>query len=54
MKFDYNELKELAEIKRKLGPMTRVQRDQAHEFSDAEIARSLVRLIELLEKRGAP
>lgn len=54
--FSHDELKELREIKRRLGPMTRVQRDAAHEFNfnDAELARLLVRLIELLETRGAP
>jgi hypothetical protein len=46
--------KELRELKRRLYPMTRAQRDQPYEMNDAEIVRVLVRVIELLEKWGSP
>jgi len=41
---------ELADIRRRLGPLTALQREDPWRLNDAEIARALVRLVDIVEK----
>lgn len=40
----------LAEIKRKLGPYTHISRDQSFAQNDAELARQIVALIDVVDR----
>ena len=40
---------ELADIRRRLGPYTALQRDEAYLLNDAEIARALVRVTKVVD-----
>jgi hypothetical protein len=44
---------ELADIRRKLGPYVALQRDEAWRLHDAEIARALARLVDVVAELAA-